>query len=347
MRRYMLCSAGLIVVASGAAAQSPRPAARIAAVQGLTDAELAAANRTAISRGQAPGVPMPMPQPMSGGSTVLGQPTPVTPPSVMEQRPTTAYPHNPLFHTTPAPGIPYSGPISAPAYPNAGVPMEMGAPGVELEEPLFGGCAPSSPVYGGALAGGPTTAFNKWWVYGEYIHWWTRRPTNPPLLTTSSAAFNGILGSGDTRVLYPNGDGSFLGNGHSGFRGGVGYWFGSEQRWGVEGSGFFLGRNASNFNTARPAVFESQSGNRVQRVGRRPRPGDRIRQHYRIARSLRGGRQPAPVLGQDQLCTPRSPRRLPVRADERRLEHHRTLQPHRQLGRRHRRPLRDERRRNG
>jgi hypothetical protein len=247
MRRYILSGTGLVLAAAGAAAQSPRPAARIAAVQGLTDAELAAANRTALSRGQAPGVPMPMP-PGANPSTPLAQPTPVVGPGVVEQRGPVTYPLGGVFAPQGAAGVPYTGAIPAPTYPVAGMPMDAGSAGVELDDPLFAGCAPAGPAYGGALAGGPTTAFNKWWVYGEYLHWWTRRPNNPPLLTTSSAAFNGILGAGDTRVLYPNGSGSLLDSGHSGFRGGVGYWFGTEQRWGIEGSGFFLGRNATTFN---------------------------------------------------------------------------------------------------
>ena len=39
---------------------------------------------------------------------------------------------------------------------------------------------------------------------GEYLLWFVRAQATPPLVTTSSPAFNGIIGQGDTQVLYGN-----------------------------------------------------------------------------------------------------------------------------------------------
>jgi hypothetical protein len=81
------------------------------------------------------------------------------------------------------------------------------------------------------------------------LYWWTKPQTVPTLLTTSNAADNGILGSPTTRSLF---GGSLGDNGHSGGRFNLGYWFGCEQRWGIDTTYFFLASNGTTFNASSP-----------------------------------------------------------------------------------------------
>jgi hypothetical protein len=67
----------------------------------------------------------------------------------------------------------------------------------------------------------------------------------PTLLTTSSPAFNGILGTGNTTSVY----GGDIGNTyHGGARFSLGRWFCDDPKWGVEGRFFFLGESQSSFS---------------------------------------------------------------------------------------------------
>lgn len=85
-------------------------------------------------------------------------------------------------------------------------------------------------------------------VTGEYLLWFVRAAGSPPLLTTSSPQFNGIIGQGDTRVLF-GGAGQVLNNTrHSGARFGAVYYL-PGNRWGVDGDIWFLGRNGSSYVT--------------------------------------------------------------------------------------------------
>ncbi len=80
---------------------------------------------------------------------------------------------------------------------------------------------------------------------GEYLLWFARSQKLPPLLTTSSPAFNGILGQGDTRVIY--GDGTEATNTrHGGGRFSAAYWF--NDLWAVDGNVWFLGKNTGGFS---------------------------------------------------------------------------------------------------
>jgi hypothetical protein len=76
--------------------------------------------------------------------------------------------------------------------------------------------------------------------------WWTRAADVPPLVTTSSPQFNGILGTGDTRALVA---GPFGQTFHSGVRVGAVRWFGDDdcQCRGIETRLFFLGEASSGF----------------------------------------------------------------------------------------------------
>jgi hypothetical protein len=197
-------------------------------------------------------MPQPMPpggNPMGGTPAAGGQPSqgtlsmprPFTQgPLVTEQR------NGAATFAPPMPGTTY--PIVSPFQPIAAGPVPAADGGLfplpDMDAPLVGGGYPA----GLAAA---TSACNKWWLSAEYLLWWTKSPSLPPLVTTSLPVFSpfdpseGVLGVGSTRVVVD--DGTFGNDLHNGGRFGVGYWFGTEQRWGVEGSGFFLGRNAATF----------------------------------------------------------------------------------------------------
>ena len=85
-------------------------------------------------------------------------------------------------------------------------------------------------------------------VTGEYLLWFVRAAGSPPLLSTSSPSANGIIGQGDTRVLF-GGQGQVLNNTlHNGARFGAVYYF-AGNRWGMDGDIWFLGRNSGSFVT--------------------------------------------------------------------------------------------------
>ncbi len=84
---------------------------------------------------------------------------------------------------------------------------------------------------------------------GEYLLWWNKSPTLPPLVTTSPAgtaqAQAGVLGQSMTSVLF--GDDSIPLGAHSGARLTLGSWFYPCQETGVEVSYMFLGNQAATF----------------------------------------------------------------------------------------------------
>jgi hypothetical protein len=82
----------------------------------------------------------------------------------------------------------------------------------------------------------------------EYVLWWLREARVPPALTTSSFAAQGLLGQGDTRVLY--GDDRLEtrhGDRFNGTRLTLGWWFDPEQTIGVEGRAVLLERDSTDF----------------------------------------------------------------------------------------------------
>ncbi len=77
------------------------------------------------------------------------------------------------------------------------------------------------------------------WVNVDYLLWWTRRRSLPPLITGGNPASQGILGQPGTQLLY---GGTILPDedGRSGIRVMTGTWFGCEQSCGIELGGFYL-----------------------------------------------------------------------------------------------------------
>jgi len=108
-----------------------------------------------------------------------------------------------------------------------------------LEEPLY--CDPGP----GMAAIGRVRGCDQWYTAGEYLMWWTRGTTLPPLITTSAPQFGGIPGFGNTTTVL--GNGSFGDTFHSGGRITIGRWFGDGQCRGVEGRLFAINETNSNF----------------------------------------------------------------------------------------------------
>jgi hypothetical protein len=92
-------------------------------------------------------------------------------------------------------------------------------------------------------------AGTQWSFQGEYLIWWLRRDRVPPLLTTSPAASQGIIGMPGTTEIFPGGDDK-LHSRHERFVGArftADYWFDDDHSWGIEARGFFMERDSSNF----------------------------------------------------------------------------------------------------
>jgi hypothetical protein len=84
----------------------------------------------------------------------------------------------------------------------------------------------------------------RFYLRGEYLLWWARRDSTPPLVTTSSPADNGILGRPTTRVLF---GGPLDENPRSGGRFAAGYFLDDCGDKAVELEGFFLGQRSARF----------------------------------------------------------------------------------------------------
>lgn len=105
---------------------------------------------------------------------------------------------------------------------------------------------------------------------GEYLMWFVRAQATPPLLTTSSPAFNGIIGQGDTQVLY--GNQAATNTRHGGGRFSATYWL--NDLWALDGNIWFLAKNSGGFSTdtsqypvlARPFVNANTGANFSQLV---------------------------------------------------------------------------------
>ncbi len=107
-----------------------------------------------------------------------------------------------------------------------------------------------NPLYGydpGTAALGRVGSMRKGWVSAEQLMWWSRSTSMPPLVTTSSPQFNGIVGQGDTRVLL---GGSFGDTYRIGGRVGAGYWFGGGELHGVDARLFWVAPMTASFSAS-------------------------------------------------------------------------------------------------
>jgi len=92
----------------------------------------------------------------------------------------------------------------------------------------------------------------RFWLQGEYLHWWTSALETPPLVTTSAAgtplASAGIFGLPTTTVLFGNAD--LNDTDQVGWRASGGIWLGATKRWGAEVDYFQLDDQQEQFALA-------------------------------------------------------------------------------------------------
>ena len=211
-----------------------------------------------------PGGTLPPPRPVEGQ------------PNITEQRG-----NPPAAGSTPPAGGGPSGVVPPPAYPNYVVPGSGGvvtgpvlvpacdpggggmaipvspsapsvtpgqpvmSPAVRLDDPYLAPYNPLLPRARNAVAGlfaQPLFA-DRLTLGGEYLLWFVRAQDTPPLLSTSSPQYNGILGTGDSRVIY--GNQAVSDTLHSGARFSAAYRL--SNLWTAEGNVWFLPRNAGEF----------------------------------------------------------------------------------------------------
>lgn len=186
------------------------------------------------------------PQVAPGGASPLPAPRPVdNTPSLTEIRGpvVNGAPVGPGVSAALSSGIPTLDPGAA-TVPSVG-PVDCG-PGIpcpqpSLDPPLYGG-APRFPGMSRLMGLGAPSG--RGWLSAEYLAWWTRSTQLPVIATTSSPAFNGIVGSGDTQSIFGGSFGQTL---HGGARFSGGWWFSDDERRGIDARFMFLFRNGNEF----------------------------------------------------------------------------------------------------
>jgi hypothetical protein len=205
---------------------SPRPVTTYAPPAGLGTPTPALA--------QPPGgIPSPLPAP-----TQIPSPMPMggVPPMVTPAQPGAAAPQPMVTESRDPTGRVPSGAVFVPSV----APQPYDCPNLNIDDPL---CSPP-PAAGADRVRG----LGRNWVTAEYLMWWNRSASVPPLVTTSSPAFNGVPGLGDTRVLL---GGTFNDTFHSGVRVGGGHWF-DEGCNGFDWRVFWVAPSSANFVAATP-----------------------------------------------------------------------------------------------
>src|SRR5438477_104025 len=98
----------------------------------------------------------------------------------------------------------------------------------------------------GEACGGGTCPAERVWGRAEYLMWWMRGASVPPLVTTGPAvgAFPGALVPGTT-VLFGGGQANT--NFFSGGRFSAGVWLGECHKWGLEAGYMFLAPQTTSF----------------------------------------------------------------------------------------------------
>ncbi|HTU93640.1 MAG TPA: BBP7 family outer membrane beta-barrel protein, partial [Gemmataceae bacterium] len=135
----------------------------------------------------------------------------------------------------------------APPLPPALLPPPRAAliePAPPGPPPLAPTAAPPPPVFTDAALDGFAT---RWWVGVDYLLWWTKGDSLPPLITSGAPndLVPGAIGQPGTQTL-------FGGDYDSGVRSGVrlrgGYWFTPDQTFGIDGTFFFLGGQSASLD---------------------------------------------------------------------------------------------------
>jgi len=138
----------------------------------------------------------------------------------------------------------YTGPTPIVGSPTYAPGTEGAMMQPEISDPFLGGTSALMPRVRGALGRVPMTG--RLTLEADYLMWFINAQPTPALVTTSSPANNGILGQGNTRVLYGE---ETLGNTRfSGGRFAATYWM-PNTKWGIDASLFFLGQNGTSYST--------------------------------------------------------------------------------------------------
>src|SRR5262249_13779926 len=121
-----------------------------------------------------------------------------------------------------------------------GAPPAADSPAPALGPPASGGDGSDCPTCpAGGAARGPAGGT---WAEAEYLLWWMRGASLPPLVTTSPPGTPqsqaGVLGAPGTRVLFGGSD--VNDEARSGGRFRLGTWLDDCQRFGLEVGGFLL-----------------------------------------------------------------------------------------------------------
>jgi hypothetical protein len=96
----------------------------------------------------------------------------------------------------------------------------------------------------GAMGCGDQRFFGR----AEYLLWWQKGASLPPLATEGSGGRIGIVGDPTTTILY--GDNKVGNDVRSGGRFTLGYWLDADRQHGIQGSYFFLGDDSDSFYVA-------------------------------------------------------------------------------------------------
>src|SRR5207248_807702 len=113
-------------------------------------------------------------------------------------------------------------------------------------EPLVPGHADEHHEHAPEAAHEPEES-KRLWMRAEYLFWYIKDSPIPALITLGSEAdpVPAGLGQPGTKVVFGGGDVNNYNR--SGGRFALGYWFGEEERFGVEGGYLFLGSRAVRF----------------------------------------------------------------------------------------------------
>lgn len=211
-------------------------------------------------RGPGTAPPPPMTQPGGGPGTQIpmgyvapppGYPSYVVPGSgVAVPGPVVGpQPCDPVYGTA---GIPTATIPVTPSAPAVGVGQTVPQPAVRLEDPYL---APYNPLFPRVRSAVNTVldaplANDRFTLGAEYLLWFARAQSSPPLLSTSSPQYNGILGTGDSQVVF--GNQSLAPTLHSGAR--FSGLYRLSNLWYLDGNIWFLGRNGGEF-TATSAQY--------------------------------------------------------------------------------------------
>jgi hypothetical protein len=142
---------------------------------------------------------------------------------------------------------------------NDSAPVVSSAPGLGTLPYNCWGCG-DAPPSAGLDCGGPSCLPEcccgpdlcrpyRFWVNGEYLLWWIKDGSGPPLVTASPAGtpakFAGVIGQDNTRILFSGKDLEYDDRSGGRFSGGV--WFDPAMCFGLDGSFFFLGQRTASF----------------------------------------------------------------------------------------------------